>query len=68
MLNTGKIFLEKKPTSIEPVVSDHLSYATIFQCSIGRSYKTGLISTRKNGYNGQDTNDTLKMLIVYFKM
>ena len=28
--------------SIIPVLSDHLSYVTIFQYSHGRSYKTGL--------------------------
>ena len=28
--------------SIKPVLSDHLSYVTIFHCSRGRSYKTGL--------------------------
>ena len=26
---------------IKPVLNDHLSYVTIFQCSHGRSYKTG---------------------------
>ena len=28
--------------SIKPVLSDHLSYVTIFHCSLERSYKTGL--------------------------
>jgi hypothetical protein len=28
--------------SIKPVLSDHLSYVTIFHCSLGRSQKTGL--------------------------
>ena len=28
--------------SIKPVLRDHLSYATIFHCSLGRSHKTGL--------------------------
>jgi hypothetical protein len=28
--------------SIKPVLSDHLSYVTIFHCSLGRSHKTGL--------------------------
>jgi hypothetical protein len=28
--------------SIEFVLSDHLSYVTIFDCSHGRSHKTGL--------------------------
>ena len=28
--------------SIKPVSSDHLSYVTIFHCSLGRSHKTGL--------------------------
>ena len=28
--------------SITPVLSDHLSYVTIFHCSLGRSHKTGL--------------------------
>jgi hypothetical protein len=27
---------------IKPVLSDHLSYVTIFHCSFGRSHKTGL--------------------------
>ena len=27
---------------VKPVFSDHLSYVTIFQCSIGGSHKTGL--------------------------
>jgi hypothetical protein len=27
---------------IKPVVSNHLSYVTIFQCTLGRSHKTGL--------------------------
>ena len=28
--------------SIKPVLSDHLSYVTIFHCSIARSHETGL--------------------------
>ena len=28
--------------SIKRVLSDHLSYVTIFNCSLGRSHKTGL--------------------------
>jgi hypothetical protein len=28
--------------SIKPVLSNHLSYVTIFHCSLGRSHKTGL--------------------------
>jgi len=28
--------------SIKPVLSDHLSYVTIFHCSLGRSQKIGL--------------------------
>ena len=28
--------------SFKPVLSDHLSYVTIFHCSIARSHKTGL--------------------------
>jgi hypothetical protein len=28
--------------SIKPVLSDHLSYVTIFHCSLGRSHKTVL--------------------------
>jgi hypothetical protein len=28
--------------SIKPVLSDHLSYVTIFHCSPGKSHKTGL--------------------------
>jgi hypothetical protein len=28
--------------SIKPVLSDHLSYATIFHCSLRRSHKKGL--------------------------
>jgi hypothetical protein len=28
--------------SITPVFSDHLSYVTLFQHSLGRSHKTGL--------------------------
>jgi len=28
--------------SIKLVLSDHLSYVTIFYCSLGRSHKTGL--------------------------
>ena len=27
---------------IKPVLSDHLSYVTVFQCSLERSHKTGL--------------------------
>jgi hypothetical protein len=27
---------------IKPVLSDHLSYVTLFQCSLGRLHKTGL--------------------------
>jgi hypothetical protein len=30
------------PLSTKPVLSDHLSYVTIFHCSLGRSHKTGL--------------------------
>ena len=29
--------------STKPVLNDHLSYVTIFHCSLGRSHKTGLI-------------------------
>ena len=29
--------------SIKPVLNDHLSYVTIFDCSLERSHKTGLI-------------------------
>jgi hypothetical protein len=28
----------------KPLLSDHLSYVTIFHCSLGRSHKTGLTS------------------------
>jgi len=28
---------------IKPVLSDHMSYVTIFHCSLERSHKTGLI-------------------------
>jgi hypothetical protein len=28
--------------SNKPVLSDHLSYLTLFHCSLGRSHKTGL--------------------------
>jgi hypothetical protein len=31
-----------KSFSIKPVLSNHMSYVTIFHCSLGRSYKTGL--------------------------
>jgi len=29
--------------SIKPVLSDHLSYMTLFHCFLGRSNKTGFI-------------------------
>jgi hypothetical protein len=28
--------------SFKPVLSDNLSYVTIFDCSLGKSHKTGL--------------------------
>ena len=34
---------------IKPVLSVHLSYVTLFQCSLGRSHKTGLtVYEKKN--------------------
>ena len=36
---------------IKPVYSNHMSYMTLFQCSLGRSYKTGLIVCPCNIFN-----------------
>ena len=44
--------------SIKPVLSDHLSYVTIFHCSSGRSHKTGLIVLLKYKPKGNKSYGT----------
>ena len=60
--------------SIKPVLSDYLSYVTLFQCSHGRSYKTGL--TVFETFRVQILNSTLarkwiivvvRLLVIYFQ-
>ena len=41
-------FLSVYFISIKPVLSDHLSYVTIFDCSLGRSRKTSFDCKNKN--------------------
>jgi hypothetical protein len=40
--------------SIKPVLNDHLSYLTIFHCSLGRSHKTGLTVYKKQHRTNKD--------------
>ena len=42
------IFIQLHFISIIPVLNDHMSYVTIFDCSLGRSQKTGLTVCRKD--------------------
>jgi len=52
--------------SIKPVLSDHLSYVTIFHCSIARSHKTGLTVYTISGQK-RDSQAQLYCDISYFR-
>ena len=49
--------------SIKSVLSNHLSYVTIFHCSIGRSHKTGLTVYAISSTNKTDRNDITGLLL-----
>jgi hypothetical protein len=49
---------------IKPALSDHLSYVTLFQCSLGRSHKTGLTRfNKKKKKKNTDCQDITEILL-----